>query len=121
MNARFNALDVVLHREKTKVQEFDGRISDLFGCNVFTSDTMAEYLAPKDFKKFSRYRMTEAGVMEEVSASGELKHGTLIEEQYEHDCYSDAHEHTTTELSLVPDNSGGFTQWYLSVKTDSNL
>ena len=45
----------------------------------------------------------------------------LLEEQYEHDCYSDAHEHTTTELSLVPDNSGGFTQWYLSVKTDSNL
>ena len=45
----------------------------------------------------------------------------LLNEQYEHDCYSDAHEHTTTELSLVPDNSGGFTQWYLSVKTDSNL
>lgn len=45
----------------------------------------------------------------------------LLFEQYEHDCHSDAHEHTTTELSLVPDNSGGFTQWYLSVKTDSNL
>lgn len=45
----------------------------------------------------------------------------LLKEQYEHDCYSDAHEHTTTELSLVPDNSGGFTQWHLSVKTDSNL
>ena len=45
----------------------------------------------------------------------------LLDEQYEHDCYSDAHEHTTTELSLVPDNSGGFTQWYLSVKKDSNL
>lgn len=41
----------------------------------------------------------------------------LLDEQYEHDYYSDAHENTTTVVELTPDNSGGFTQWYLSVKT----
>jgi len=42
----------------------------------------------------------------------------LLKEQYEVDGYSDAHECTTTIVELTPDNSGGFTQWYLSVKTD---
>jgi hypothetical protein len=42
----------------------------------------------------------------------------LLKEQY--DCYgsADAHESTTTIVELTPDNSGGFTQWYLSVKTE---
>lgn len=42
----------------------------------------------------------------------------LLEEQYECDYYSDAHESMTTSIELTPDNSGGFTQWFLSVKTD---
>ena len=36
-----------------------------------------------DFKKFSRYRMTEAGVMSPVPNSGEIQHGSLTEEEYE--------------------------------------
>lgn len=42
----------------------------------------------------------------------------LLEEQY--DCYdsTDAHESLTTTVELTPDNSRGFTQWFLSVKTD---
>jgi len=43
---------------------------------------------------------------------------TLLKEQYEEDEYVDAHEKTTTIVELTPDNSGGFTQWHLSVKTD---
>jgi len=42
----------------------------------------------------------------------------LLKEQYEEYGESDAHETTTTIVELTPDNSGGFTQWYLSVKTD---
>ena len=32
--------------------------------------------------------------------------------------YGDAHETTNTIIELTPDNSGGFTQWYLSIKID---
>ena len=38
----------------------------------------------RDFKKFSRYRMTESGVFEIVAGgTGEIKHGHLTEETYE--------------------------------------
>lgn len=37
----------------------------------------------RDFKKFSRYRMTESGVMEQVSAAGQIPQGTVTEESYE--------------------------------------
>lgn len=36
----------------------------------------------RDFKQFDRYRMTEAGVMELVPATGEIPHGTLTQEAY---------------------------------------
>jgi hypothetical protein len=49
----------------------------------------------------------------------------LLNEQQDERCYSDAHEQTTVELVLFPvfytDNSSGGKQWYLSVKTTSNL
>lgn len=44
---------------------------------------VASVTSTSDFKKFSRYRMTESGVMEKVGATGEIKHGTLKEETYE--------------------------------------
>ena len=44
---------------------------------------IASVTSTSDFKKFTRYRMTESGVMEEVGASGQIKHGTLTEEEYE--------------------------------------
>lgn len=44
---------------------------------------IASTTSTSDFKKFTRYRMTESGVMEKVGASGEIKHGTLTEETYE--------------------------------------
>ncbi|MGB5334393.1 MAG: hypothetical protein WBN07_02150, partial [Woeseiaceae bacterium] len=36
----------------------------------------------RDFKQFDRYRMTEAGVMELIPASGEIPHGSLTQEAY---------------------------------------
>lgn len=44
---------------------------------------IASTTSTSDFKKYSRYRMTESGSFERVSASGELKHGQLKEETYE--------------------------------------
>ena len=44
---------------------------------------IASTTSTRDFKKFNRYRMTESGVLSEVSASGELQHGSLVEEEYE--------------------------------------
>ena len=42
----------------------------------------------------------------------------LLKEQYDESGYGDAHETTNTIIELTPDNSGGFTQWYLSIKID---
>jgi glutamine synthetase len=50
MNSRFNALDIVLHREKIDLEPLDQRISEIFGCNVFNDLAMQEYLAPKLYK-----------------------------------------------------------------------
>lgn len=44
---------------------------------------IASVTSTRDFKKFSRYRLTEAGVMEEVGPAGEIKHGSLEEDTYE--------------------------------------
>ena len=44
---------------------------------------IASTTSTNDFKKFSRYRMTEAGVMDLVPATGEIPHGELSEEAYE--------------------------------------
>lgn len=41
----------------------------------------------------------------------------LLDDKYEDDCYSDAHEHTTTETKLISDGQG----WYLSTKINSTL
>jgi hypothetical protein len=45
--------------------------------------TIASTTSTRDFKKFTRYRMTESGVMVIVPPSGEIKHGEMLEEQYE--------------------------------------
>lgn len=60
MNSRFNALDIVLHREKIDFQPIDKRISEVFGCNVFNDRVMQEYLAPKLYKKMKK--VIEEGV-----------------------------------------------------------
>lgn len=44
---------------------------------------IASTTATSDFKKFSRYRLTDQGKFEKVSAAGELKHGQFTEESYE--------------------------------------
>ncbi len=51
MNNRFHALDAVLHRQKVDFKTLDGRVSEIFGCNVFGEKAMEEYLAPKLHKK----------------------------------------------------------------------
>lgn len=44
---------------------------------------IASITSTRDFKKFSRYRMTESGIMEEVGPAGEINHGSLDEDTYE--------------------------------------
>ena len=44
---------------------------------------IASVTSTNDFKKFTRYRMTESGIMEPVPGTAEIPHGNLIEEEYE--------------------------------------
>ena len=45
---------------------------------------------------------------------------TLLEERYEEDQFTGKSESSTSKVELTPDNSGGFTQWYLAVETVTN-
>lgn len=61
-----------------------------------------------DFKAFDSYRMTEAGVLEEVGPSGEIKHTTLGEDKFTNRVMNHARLIGLTEEMLMNDDLGAF-------------
>lgn len=52
MNSRFKALDLLSSRKKFTTTPLSSNVSEMFGCNVYSDNTMKQYLAPKLYKKF---------------------------------------------------------------------
>ncbi len=67
MNSRFNALDIVLHRETINAPILENKISDFFGCNVFNDQAMKEYLAPKLYKELKTVVAKESTLTRELA------------------------------------------------------
>lgn len=63
-----------------------------------------------DFKTATRYRMTGVGLFEEVGPDGEIKHGTVTEEQYSAQVKAHAKMLALTREMMVNDDLGAFTQ-----------
>lgn len=61
-----------------------------------------------DFKAFDSYRLTEAGVLEPVGPSGEIKHTTLGEESFSNRVINHARLIGLTEEMMVNDDLGAF-------------
>lgn len=61
-----------------------------------------------DFKSFDSYRLTEAGVLEEIGPSGEIKHTTLGEESFSNRVVNHARLISLTEEMLMNDDLGAF-------------
>ena len=61
-----------------------------------------------DFKSFDSYRLTEAGVLEQVGPSGEIKHATLGEDSFSNRVINHARLIGLTEEMLMNDDLGAF-------------
>ena len=61
-----------------------------------------------DFKSFDSYRLTEAGVLEQVGPSGEIKHASLGEESFSNRVVNHARLISLTEEMLMNDDLGAF-------------
>jgi hypothetical protein len=61
-----------------------------------------------DFKSFDSYRLTEAGVLEEVGPSGEIKHTSLGEESFSNRVVNHARIIGLTEEMIMNDDLGAF-------------
>lgn len=60
MNSRFKALDLLSNRKTINTAPLSCNVSEMFGCNVYSDNTMKQYLAPKLYKKFRK--IIDAGV-----------------------------------------------------------
>lgn len=61
-----------------------------------------------DFKSFDSYRLTEAGVLEQVGPAGEIKHTSLGEESFSNRVVNHARLIGLTEEMLMNDDLGAF-------------
>ena len=61
-----------------------------------------------DFKSFDSYRLTEAGVLEQVGPAGEIKHASLGEEAFSNRVVNHARLIGLTEEMLMNDDLGAF-------------
>jgi hypothetical protein len=71
---------------------------------------IASITSTSDFKKFDRYRMTEAGIMEQVPAAGELKFGTLTQDAYENQVRTYGKLIALTRTMMYNDDLNAFLQ-----------
>jgi len=67
MNTRFNALDLLANREKTKVEALSAKVSEVFGCNVFDDASMKEFFAPKIYKQTQKLISTGQALDRELA------------------------------------------------------
>lgn len=63
-----------------------------------------------DFKEFTRYRLTGAGLFEKVGPDGELKHATLTEEAYTNRVETFGRMISLTRQMIINDDLGAFLQ-----------
>lgn len=71
---------------------------------------IASATSTSDFKKFSRYRMTESGTMEIVPPSGEVKHGRVLEQEFENQVRTYGRLFGLTRHMQINDDLGAFAQ-----------
>lgn len=71
-------------------------------------DKISSTTDTSDFKSFDSYRLTEAGVLEQVGASGEIKHTTLGEDSFQNRVINHARLIGLTEEMLMNDDLGAF-------------
>lgn len=71
---------------------------------------IASQTSTSDFKKFDRYRMTEAGIMEQVPAAGEIKFGSMTEESYENQLKTYGKVVALTRQMMYNDDLNAFLQ-----------
>lgn len=58
MNTRFKALELLFNRKRIDTPPLSAKVSERFGCNVFTEDVMKQYLAPTSYKQFQQQTAT---------------------------------------------------------------
>ncbi len=64
----------------------------------------------KDFKASSSYRLTSAGVMEQIAGNGSIKHGHLAEDSYSNKLYTYGEMITITRVMQINDDMSALTR-----------
>lgn len=71
-------------------------------------DKISSTTDTSDFKAFDSYRLTEAGVLEQIGPSGEIKHASLGEDSFSNRVINHARLIGLTEEMLMNDDLGAF-------------
>ncbi len=118
LQATFPSQDFIYAAGEFSTTSLSGVLSNLANKLLLESFSAVNAVGPKfcgvrdanDFKPTNTYRLTEAGVLEDVGQDGELKHGKLSDESYSNQVRTKGKILALTRQQIINDDLGAFLQ-----------